>query len=823
MNVRRLALWTLPVGLVTFGCSDPPRTDDNSTSDTEGPTTVDPTTASTSGTTDDSTTSTTNDSLDDSGSSSSSTGDGECETFLCGGDCCSSDEECVLGECVDACATGVRCGDDLAVCCGEGEVCLQPECVPAGDPCLDSYDCPEGEFCETEIFPREEGGACLPQPDPLTCEILPDFDDVEVALEWSWTEEQVIANPVVADIDGDDVPEVIISTTYWDENGDGNEASSGEGHITGVIVVFDGATGEEQFRVLNTPQGCAPDDNCQHFGSYGRATIGVADVDGNDLPDIIYAGRPVSNPLNRSIIHAVNGGGQRLWSSHTPEGADHFIYVRNGAPSFANLDDDPESEIIFGGAIIDNDGTVVHDQDGDGGLFGSPTGYRGPISALADVNGDNYPEIITGRHAWSVDWTVNGVGQPEVTLNQLWDAGGDDGFPAIADLDQNGTPEVVLVTGGQVRVVDGLTGELWCGVDPTGAQCNANDAARTQPLFFPDLGVEEDRGGPPTIADFDGDGRPEFAAAGAGGYVVFDLNREDEEVSTPNGFPPPPPGDIFVRWFSETQDETSRSTGSSVFDFQGDGVAEVLYSDECYTRVYNGLTGEIILEIENSSATIHEYPIVADSDGDGNSEILVVANDVGADVRCGENFPGYTPRRGLFVYGDPNDSWVRTRRVWNSHTYHVTNSDSLGLTPAVEDDNWTVPGLNNYRQNFQGAGVFNAPDLSVDLAVSFNNCLDEEFTLVATIRNEGAIGIPAEVPVTLYEGTDNTGDEVGTELTAVPLLPGAFTIVEWQVPAPGGEPKNFYVEVDGGDGVVTECEEGNNDATTETVSCPVPG
>jgi hypothetical protein len=814
MKIRRLFVGLVPFSCLVAACEDPPRSDEtNSATDdpslTVGNTMPDPTT-----TTDEPTT--TGESVDDS-SSGSTGGPPLCETIDCDGVCCNADEECVLSECREICESAVRCGDDLATCCPDGDVCLENDCVTPGAPCLDSYDCPEGEFCEPTINPDVPEGACLPLPDPLTCEIIPDFEDVELALEWSWEEQQIISIPIVADIDGDDLPEVIVNTTYYDENGDGNEGGSGEGHEAGIIVVFDGTNGSEQFRIVNTPQNCPPESpSCTHYGSYGRATLGVADVDGNDLPDIIYTGRPQISPnLNQSIVHAYNGVGNRLWSS------DGHIYVRHGAPAFANFDEDPDSEIVFGATILDNDGSIVWDQGDNGGLFGSPAAYIGALSAIADLTGDGYPEIVSGQHAWSVEWDTNGIGQPVVTVTQLWDAGPDDGYPAIADLDQNGTPEVILVASGVVRVLDGATGELWCGVDPTGAVCDANDAARTQPIVFPDVGVDEDRGGPATIGDFDNDGRPEFAAAGAGSYVVFDLNRDDEDIVQPVGFLPPAPGDIFVRWYQETTDETSRSTGSSLFDFQGDGVSEVLYGDECYTRVYNGATGDIIAEIESSSATIHEYPIVADSDADGNSEILIVANDIGADPRCTDQYPGYVPRRGLFVYGDPNDQWVRTRRVWNSHTYHVTNSDSRGLTPVAEDDNWTQPGLNNYRQNTQGAGVFNAPDLTVDIQVGFELCPEGQLEIEAVVRNEGAQGIPAGIDVSLYEGTDATGMLVGTQQTAVALLPGAFTVLDWTVPMPFGMTQ-YFVQVDGGDGAVSECQEGNNTATTADVGCAVP-
>ena len=45
-----------------------------------------------------------------------------------------------------------------------------------------------------------------------------------------------------------------------------------------------------------------------------------------------------------------------------------------------------------------------------------------------------------------------------------------------------------------------------------------------------------------------------------------------------------------VLWVQPSQDASSNVTGSSVFDFDGDGQAEAVYRDECFIRVYNGRT-----------------------------------------------------------------------------------------------------------------------------------------------------------------------------------------------------------------------------------------
>src|SRR6185312_3947865 len=126
-------------------------------------------------------------------------------------------------------------------------------------------------------------------------------------------------------------------------------------------------------------------------------------------------------------------------------------------------------------------------------------------------------------------------------------------------------------------VRDGATGTLLAGpieITPTGDPViNAHVAAimAASPTRDPLTG-----GGPPTIANFDDDPEPEFALAGGYAYVIFDH-------------------DGTRKWYEVTQDTSSRATGSSVFDFEGDGVAEVLYNDELAFRAFRGPTGDVYL------------------------------------------------------------------------------------------------------------------------------------------------------------------------------------------------------------------------------------
>ncbi len=177
---------------------------------------------------------------------------------------------------------------------------------------------------------------------------------------------------------------------------------------------------------------------------------------------------------------------------------------------------------------------------------------------------------------------------------------------------------------------------------------------------------------------------------------------------------------------------------------------------------------------------------------------------------------------GIYVFGDPRDRWVRTRPVWNQYEYHVTNVDDRGSIPATELDNWSVPGLNNYRQNVQGAGAFNAPNLTVELE-SVAACTMGAVRLSAVIRNAGSRGVPAGVPVSFVQLEPMPETPIAMTMTTAALLPGATERVT--VTATGVVPDvtlRYEVRVDGAtpeESTVIECIEDDN-AAQATEVCP---
>ena len=176
------------------------------------------------------------------------------------------------------------------------------------------------------------------------------------------------------------------------------------------------------------------------------------------------------------------------------------------------------------------------------------------------------------------------------------------------------------------------------------------------------------------------------------------------------------------------------------------------------------------------------------------------------------------------MWGDKQNSWVGTRTLWNQHAYSVSNvcddrdsactaPNAYGSIPKQQQANWTVPWLNNFRQNVQDQGIFNAPDAVVSVEVECSSPV----VVRVTVRNIGLSGLPAGVPADVY----NASNKIGSVTTTHPLGPGQSETMAYSVPAgSGGQSDTYSAKVtQGATKAFNECREDNNDATGATANC----
>ncbi len=573
--------------------------------------------------------------------SSSTTGPG-CE----GAECCMAME--------------VFCGD---VCCAQGEVCNFTKCEQPGNECKDKADCGELEYCdfslgEPVMMPDpncmggviEPTGKCLTKP-PLCAPNDPpqDPNDPEClqscqydpgggfnpTLKFSWgglldppTSSDIMMTPVVIELDDDDcdgqvterdIPEIVFSTFS-----SGQYGTNGSLH---AISVVDGALVDK----WNVLQGVINPTKQLAAGNFDG-------LPGNEIVGCGVDGK----------ARAVKGeDGSLLWTS-----AALTCFM----PSIADMDGDGEPEVIIEGAIL------------DGATGASKAVFNPPLNSsfiIGDLDGDGANDVITSSRGYHADGALfvdtKLADQSSFYGTQDWKSP----WPAIADFDKDGSPEVVVIDNLNHALSiwrhDALQPNKFAvvrgPVDINGALSPA--------LCAPGSWGNTHGGGPPTIADFDGDGTPDVGTAGGIGYAVFSGKQLID--------PQVPAAQTFL-WIKQTTDCSSASTGSSVFDFDGDGKAEVVYSDQNRLRVYEGPTGDVLVERCNTTATLIEYPVIADVDNDGQADIVVISNAYAKNspgISCTEN--GVNGQSGVRVFGTAGGKWVRTRRVWNQHAYYITN------------------------------------------------------------------------------------------------------------------------------------------------------
>lgn len=299
-------------------------------------------------------------------------------------------------------------------------------------------------------------------------------------------------------------------------------------------------------------------------------------------------------------------------------------------------------------------------------------------------------------------------------------------------------------------------------------------------------------------------------------------------------------------WRTTVNEETSGFTGCTLFDFNGDGQSEIVYRDEKFIYIINGNDGSVNTQQVCVSRTNREYPIVADVDADGSTEICVTCgfDDALATANfCNIGFSRYSHVR---VFKSASEPWVPARRLWNQHGYFNVNVNNDLTIPRVQQKHHLAFSqtpcagavvkprpLNSFLNqspflDSKGCQVFTAPDLAFvanSIIVNSPTCPDKDFTVSFTIVNLGDAPISGDVPVTFYNGDPNLAGATKLNSTNITLpkpslsLNETFTVPPLLVNGIGSAFELYIALNDDGTSVPTpivlnpnfiECNYGNN-------------
>lgn len=577
--------------------------------------------------------------------------------------------------------------------------------------------------------------------DTANCEFFP--DGVEWGVRVGWSSDRIASNfniPLVGDLDDDGNPEIICCS----QDGDMLVVPY---RYNDEILVFDGVTKQLKTRISLVSKITASD-----VAAYGlvklpnrKGLIVVASFDYKLRAYDITSSNP-SNPY---------------WVSDVDFGSNFGDWAVN--VNFADFNSDGHPEVYVRNKIYNAETGVLLAQASGTNTASSYAHwshlvhYKVSSPMAADVWGDDNLELILGNKVYSVNLVnLNGQSSNSITLEKsITPPSGilEDGHPQVADFNLDGYLDVFI----SIRNTDVHSGTVY------GYVWDIHNNTVSSPFV---INTSFSGKSIPMIDDIDNDGLLEvlIQCGVSGSNEKFHAYKYHPDTKT------------FSFLWGYVTDEDSFSNGITSFDFNQDGLLELIICDQSTLRIVNGsgishithhdtIPVYVISSFPFSEITIMQYPVVVDADDDGHAEIVSVGSDK------------------LNILESSGAEWAPARKVWNQYMYNVTHVNNDLTVMQYQFNNGTAftdpTGIvrrpfNNFLQQVTTLDQYGRPYTpAADAAVVSANITtgSGNATLDVTYTNQGDYTLKAPYKITIFANQEG-GDVVQTITVNTPLLVG---------------------------------------------------
>ncbi|MDR2915825.1 MAG: FG-GAP-like repeat-containing protein [Tannerella sp.] len=562
---------------------------------------------------------------------------------------------------------------------------------------------------------------------------------------------------LVGDMNNDGFPEIVACHNY----------------PANMIKIFYGP----DFTIVDSITGINPES--QTFGAIGKVKMAEPGI---------YESLIFYRDQTTAKLYAVRPDGTTPWSSNPA--------CEKGMVGLADFNGDGWTEVYIGNKIFDaaTGKLLATGGSNNSGKTTLMSSYSGNVAhpQAVDIVGDANLELVAGNQIYKVEIDRTAASAKTMTVISSVTpptGAGNDGVTVVADFNNDGNLEVLVR-----KRPSGNTVHLYLWSPHTGTNTGELLANTTDTHTY--FGI-------PFVGDIDGDGYIEIVTLGSNG-----------KVETQNGFRARKYNEAtkqFSLFWDAKHIDQSGGTGMTLFDFNLDGIAEIVYRDEYELRIINGskkshITGADTIDIytlnsfKSYSGTSFEYPVIADIYGNGSSAILVTSDTGETRKNASEN--NYTNVAYIYIFtSDPLTPWAPARKVWNQYSYNpvnVNNDLTIPKNPmkiatvfagvdgflGTSDD---VRPYNNIMQqqtllNKDGVPVYAVSDAAPDASLISNHITGDSVSITIGIINQGSAALGSPVYVTLYKESVSSANKIATGTLTGYISPGDTGYITVEIP-----------------------------------------